>query len=109
MKRLAVLSALVLLGLLVVAATPSTAQHPIGIKYDWEGEFGELTVLNAAGRHMFVVDAIGAPVLAVVIRGEDFTCGIPNRGRDPEGAVVRVFLDGPTYFQVDRDDDWYWE
>ena len=113
MKRFAVLGAAIAVALIVVSVTSMAHEpisEPIGVMYQYDGmPHGVLSVANAQGRLMKVLDSENNLVFKGKIPVEHFEVMVPNSGPRAEGVILRVWFNGGLLLTIDRDEDWIWE
>lgn len=89
MKKLAILGAVAVLGIVILASASSADPQVVGVMYHWDGFDGILTVVNAEGRPIEVFDAYGK-VYEGGVEANPFELPCPNAGPDEEGVILRV-------------------
>ena len=77
-----------------------------GVRYDWWGNEGELSLVAEPGATYTVFDHIGNPLAAGVMASnfESFPAG--NSGVGPDGVIVFVVMEGNVYSVTDPDWEW---
>ena len=105
--------ALTACGLAVATADGNQKQKhenlPIGVRYEWAGEMGELELFSPANRLFIVHNSVGEQVFFGMTEGGFMHLPMPNSGfHQQEGWILRVDfpMDGVSFEVTDLDWEW---
>ena len=82
------------------------ASAPIGVRYDWAGGDGEMSIVGAPGMPFQAFDSLGQSVAAGVLSAEFVSVPVGNSGTGADGVVLHVIV-GDDIVAV-ADPDWEW-
>ncbi len=78
-----------------------------GVKYDWWGSEGELSIVGAPGSHYAVFDSMGHAIAGGMLETQHVSFIAGNSGTGPDGVVVFVLVDDEVVAVTDP--DWNWD
>ena len=77
-----------------------------GVKYDWYGSQGDLSIVGTPGTKYAVFDSNGAEVGGGALAESEVTFVVGNSGYGPGGVVLWVLIGDEVFASTDP--DWSW-
>ncbi len=77
-----------------------------GVKYDWYGSQGDLSIVGTPGTKYAVYDSTGAEVADGALGDSEVTFVAGNSGYGPDGVIVYVVIGDDVFASTDP--DWSW-
>jgi hypothetical protein len=88
------------------SGTGGAASGPIGVRYDWIGGVGEVSIIGSPGMLFQAYDSFGQPVAEGVLPDSYFSAPAGNSGVGPDGVVLYVVVGGGIVAVTDPDWEW---
>ena len=104
---LAVAVALVGLASTTSASMDLSQATASGVKYDWYGDAGELSLVGQTGAHWSAYDINGNIVGDGKFHADDVRFLVGNAGVGPDGTIIYVIVDNDVVAVTDP--DWNWD
>jgi len=93
--------------LTVALGSDASATGPIGVRYQWSGQVGQLEIDSAPGLDYTARDANGVVVASGQTTGGVMSLSpVSNAGFSSQGWILRVDVDGVLFATTDPDWDW---
>ncbi|MDJ0522435.1 MAG: hypothetical protein QNJ90_10235 [Planctomycetota bacterium] len=89
-----------------VADVDTASATPSGVKYEWFGNEGELSIVGAPGSRYVVYDSLGTPVAGGELDQKLVSFVAGNSGVGPDGVIVFVVVEDDVVAVTDP--DWSW-
>lgn len=85
---------------------PTDSAYATGVRYDWWGTEGELSLVGEPGMSFAAFDSLGNPIADGQLEAPHMSYAVGNSGPGPDGVVVFVVV-GSEVVGV-TDPDWSW-